>query len=264
MVGAAAGWMFEPGSLEFPLVIAHRGAHSDHPENSIAAFEAALAMGADAVELDVRMTGDGQAAVVHDRAIDAGDGGTAVVGRMALAELNEVRSRAGLATLPTLRAVFDALPASFLVDVELKVRSPAVAALAGAVVEAIRAAGRVETTLVKSHNPLAVRHLRRRYPDVTRGYVWGVSHPWPLRTRRFRTVPDAHWIAPSEDSCDGGLLDRFHALGRRVLAWDVDVPSTSAFVGIDGVMTDDPGRLVRLKADLAAGVVRPGADWRVV
>ncbi len=253
MAGAAAGWMFEPGSLEFPLVIAHRGAHSDCPENTIEAFEAALAMGADGVELDVRMTGDGQAAVVHDRAIDVGGGGRAVVGRMALAELNDMRSRAGLATLPTLRAVFDALPASFLVDVELKVRSPAVGALTGVVVEAVRAGGRVETTLVKSHNPLAVRHLRRDYPDVTRGYVWGASHPWPLRTRRFRTVPDAHWIAPSEDSFDGRLLEGFHRLGRRVLAWDVDVAAPSAFVGIDGVMTDDPGRLVRLKADLAGG-----------
>lgn len=253
MSGAAAGWMFEPGSLAFPLVIAHRGAHSDHPENTIAAFEAALAMGADGVELDVRMTGDGQAAVVHDRAVEVGDGRTAVVGGMALAELNEMRSRDGLPTLPTLSAVFAALPASFLVDVELKVRSPAVGALAGAVVEAIRACGRLETTMVKSHNPLAVRHLRRNHPDVTRGYVWGRSHPWPLRTRRFVTVPDAPWIAPSEGSYDRGLLTDVHRLGRRVLAWDIDLPDSSGFVGIDAVVTDDPAGLVRLREDLAGG-----------
>ena len=124
-----------------------------------------------------------------------------------------------------------------------------------------------------------------KYPDVTRGYIWGRSHPWPdvelrtrcrspyevsrrdaryiwgrshpwpLRTRRFRTVPDAHWIAPSEDSYDRGLLEGFHALGRRVLAWDVDVADPAALTGIDAVMTDDPGRLGRLKADVAvAGV----------
>ena len=253
MAGAATGWMFEPGSLEFPLVIAHRGAHSQRPENTIAAFQAALAVGADGVELDVRMTGDGQAAVVHDRAVEVGEGRTAVVGGVALAELDEMRSGAGLPTLPTLSAVFTALPSSFLVDVELKVRSHAVGALTAAAVEAVRASGRVGTTLVKSHNPLVVRHLRRSYPDVTRGYVWGRSHPWPLRTRRFRAVPDAHWIAPSEDGYDTGLLRDFHRLGRRVLAWDVDVPDPSAFVGIDAVMTDDPGSLVRLRADVAGG-----------
>ena len=168
-----------------------------------------------------------------------------------MAEVNEMRAGAGLPTLPTLEAVFAALPSSFLVDVELKVRSPKVGALTTGVVEAIRATDRLETTLVKSHNPLAVRRLRTKYPDVTRGYIWGRSHPWPLRTRRFRTVPDAHWIAPSEDSYDRGLLEGFHALGRRVLAWDVDVADPAALTGIDAVMTDDPGRLVRLKADVA-------------
>ena len=251
MTGFASGWMFEPGGIEFPLVIAHRGAHAEEPENTIAAFRAALALGADGVELDVRMTGDGQVAVVHDSAIEVGDGRTAVVGRVSLAELNEMRSRAGLPTVPTLGAVFAALPSSYLVDIELKVRSPRVGAMTAAVVEAIRAGGRLGSTLVKSHNPFAVRRLRRQYPDVTRGYIWGRSHPWPLRTRRFRTVPDAHWIAPSEDSYDSALLESFHARGRRVMAWDVDVSDVSAFRGIDAVMTDDPGRLVWLKADVA-------------
>ena len=123
--------------------------------------------------------------------------------------------------------------------------------MTAAVVEAIRASGRLETTLVKSHNPLAVRRLHREYPDVTRGYVWGRSHPWPLRTRRFSTVPDAHWLAPSEDSYDRGLLERSHRLGRCVLAWDVDVGDPSAVVGIDAVMTDDPDRLVPIKANRA-------------
>ena len=249
MAGPVSGWMFEPGSLDFPLVIAHRGAHAAHPENSIAAFQAALALGADGVELDVRLTADGQVAVVHDRAVEVGNGRRAVVGRMGLAEINEMRADAGLSTLPTLEAVFAALPSSFLVDVELKVRSPRVARLTACVVEAIRASGRLETTLVKSHNPLAVRRLRTRYPDVTRGYVWARGHPWPMRTRRFRAVPDAHWIAASEESYDRGLLESFHARGRRVLAWDVDVADPAALTGIDAVMTDDPGRLVRLKAD---------------
>ena len=247
MSGRRPGWMFEPGSLDFPLVVAHRGAHAEHPENTIAAFRAALDVGADGVELDVRMTGDGLPAVVHDRAVDVGGGRKAVVGGMPLAELNEMRQSAGLAAIPTLEAVFDALPRSFLVDVELKVRSPVVGALAAAAAAAIRASGRLDATLVKSHNPLAVRRLRIEHPDVTRGYIWSRRHPWPLRASWFRAVPDAHWIAPSENSYDRRLLESFHARGRRVLAWDVDVDDPAALAGIDAVVTDDPGRLVRMR-----------------
>ena len=239
MAERRSGWMFEPGSMEMPLVIAHRGAHAEHPENTVAAFQAALDLGADGVELDVRMTADGEVAVVHDRAVDVGGGRTAVVGRMALAEINEMRSRAGLAVLPTLETVFAALPPTFLVDVDVKVRSPMVGALTTAVVAAVRASDRLGTTLVKSHNPLAVRRLQLEHPDVTRGYVWGGGHPWPLRTSWFSTVPDADWIAPTENSYDRGLLESFHARGRRVLAWDVDVDGPSALAGIDAVMTDE-------------------------
>ena len=219
MAGVGTGWMLEPGSVGFPLVIAHRGAHSAHPENSIAAFQAALALGVDGVELDVRLSGDGQVVVVHDRRVQVEGGRSVVVGRAGLSEVNEMRAGAGLSALPALGAVFDALPASFLVDVDLKVRSPRVARLTAAVVDAIRVSGRLGTTLVKSHNPLAVRCLRTRFPDVTRGYVWGRSQPWPLRTRRFGTLPDAHWIAPSEDSYDlrpAGELPRPWPAGARV------------------------------------------------
>ncbi len=249
-MAGSGGWMFEPGSQGFPLVIAHRGAHSEFPENTIAAFEAALTLGADGVEMDVRLTGDGQVAVVHERRTDAGGGRRAPVGRLTLARINDARAAAGLsATVPTLQAVLDALPATFLIDVELKVRGARVDALVSRVVDAVRGSDRFETTLVTSHNPLAIRRLRKTEPRIDRGYIWGHSHPWPLRVHRFSLVPDAHWLAPSENSFDRGLLDRCHRLGRRVLAWDVDVPDPSWLAGIDAIVTDDPGRWVRLKAE---------------
>ncbi len=59
-------WDFPPGSLQVPLIIAHRGDSSNFPENTIPAFENALALGSDGIELDVRLTKDQELVVFHD------------------------------------------------------------------------------------------------------------------------------------------------------------------------------------------------------
>ena len=56
----ATSWRVEPGSLQYPLIIAHRGDSASAPENTHAAFSRAVAVGADGIELDVHLTKDGQ------------------------------------------------------------------------------------------------------------------------------------------------------------------------------------------------------------
>ncbi len=94
------------------LLIAHRGSHGSEPENTIAAFEAAVVAGADMVELDVRRTADGQLAIFHD----------AEVARTSLRKLTlqELRALSGIA-VPVLEDVLAwAEEAEIGVDVELK------------------------------------------------------------------------------------------------------------------------------------------------
>ena len=64
-----ASWGFTPGSLPFPLIIAHRGDATSAPENTIPAFKKALNLGADGIELDVRLTKDRELVVFHDRVL---------------------------------------------------------------------------------------------------------------------------------------------------------------------------------------------------
>ena len=61
-------WDFPPGFLPLPLIIAHRGDVTNAPENTISAFQKALELGADGIELDVRLTKDDQLVVFHDLA----------------------------------------------------------------------------------------------------------------------------------------------------------------------------------------------------
>ncbi len=73
-----------------PFVVAHRGASADCPEHTLAAYELALAEGADGVECDVRLTRDGHLVCVHDRRVDRTSTGTGLVSEMTLAELKRL------------------------------------------------------------------------------------------------------------------------------------------------------------------------------
>ena len=94
-----------------PLVIAHRGASSDAPENTAAAFEAAIALGVDAVELDVRRTSDGVLVVHHN----ASRRGVPVAMLTHAALVRRSRNEP-----PTLGMVLDLCAGRVAVDVEIK------------------------------------------------------------------------------------------------------------------------------------------------
>ena len=73
-----------------PAVVAHRGASSQAPEHTLAAYELALDQGADGLECDVRLTADHELVCIHDRTVDRTSNGSGVVSEMTLAELREL------------------------------------------------------------------------------------------------------------------------------------------------------------------------------
>src|SRR5262249_15592311 len=79
-----------PGTTRMPFVVAHRGASADRAEHTLAAYELALADGADGLECDVRLTSDGHLVCVHDRTVDRTSDGTGLVSEMTLAQLQEL------------------------------------------------------------------------------------------------------------------------------------------------------------------------------
>ena len=86
-------------------VVAHRGASADLPEHTLAAYELAIAQGADGLECDVRLTRDGELVCVHDRTVDRTSDGQGIVSAMTVAELNRLSwgdGRPGVLTLDTL------------------------------------------------------------------------------------------------------------------------------------------------------------------
>ncbi len=107
-------------------VWAHRGASGYAPENTLESFQMAVDMGADAIELDVQLTADGEVVVIHDESIDRVSAGTGYVKDYTLSELKQMHFNRGFpsyedARIPTLSEVYELIaPTGLLVNVELK------------------------------------------------------------------------------------------------------------------------------------------------
>src|SRR5918997_6417535 len=102
-----------------PLIYAHRGASAIHPENTLRAFQHALALGVDGIELDVHATADGIPVVIHDRDVGRTTDGTGYVDEIQLARLQTFDAGDG-ERVPTLAEVLELVGSAAHLDVEIK------------------------------------------------------------------------------------------------------------------------------------------------
>jgi glycerophosphoryl diester phosphodiesterase len=234
-----------------PLVVAHRGASIEHPENTIEAFEAAIDLGADAVEFDVRMTADGHAVVMHDPDVSRTTDGTGLVSEMTLDENRKLG-------VPTLEEALRCLSGRAAADIEIKNlpgepdftpdREAAVEATLGAL-DAIGFTGQV---IVSSFNPASIAHSRALRPDVPTGLL--TEYVVDAEEALVRATSQGHpWVLPfvvKVLEADDGFVDRVHVGGALLGVWIADDPDTARRLfefGADAVATNDPRAIVRVR-----------------
>lgn len=219
------------------LVIAHRGASSAFPENTVAAFSGAVAMGADGVELDVRRTADGALAVSHD---DTLPDGRVVV---------ELRRSQLPGEVPVLAEALDACGSLSVVNIEIKNwpddkdfdPSEAVADAVVALLEA-RDERHDSRHLISSFHLPTIDRVRELAPDLATAWLLGfVDDLGPLIDRaaaQGHSAVHPHHVFASEE-----LVRRAHDLGLAVNVWTCDEPDRIrwlAEIGVDGVVTNEP------------------------
>ena len=253
-------WNIIPGSQRLPLIIAHRGDLSTAPENTLTAFQRAWDAGADGVELDVHVTRDGQLVVFHDRTLERTSNGRGPIDSCTLAEIRslDVGSWFGPTfrgeTAPTLDEVLESLPHDYLINVEMKVVIRGMKLIAHLVAQTITRHARWASTLVASFNPIALYHLRRLEPRISRGYIWSKRHPYPIRARWFSPLVQAQWYDPANDTYNLKMHRKVQRQGGRMLAWDLDFGcdlEAMASVRLDAVVTNCLAQMVGQKKELA-------------
>jgi glycerophosphoryl diester phosphodiesterase len=245
------------------LIVAHRGASATEAENTLPSFEAAIAIGADVVEFDVRITSDGAAVVMHDPDVSRTTNGHGLVRDLTLAQVKGLRipTRDGDVTdVPTLEETLRCCSGRVAVDVEIKniPGEPDFDANEEAAVETtLRALDDVAFSgmvLISSFNPFSIARSRALAPEVPTGlltdrdvdaraaaeYAHAQEHPWVLPF--LGRVQEA---GPS-------LAQDVHAFGMLLGTWITDDPSVAVALmraGVDAVATNDPAAVVAARAE---------------
>lgn len=240
---------------------AHRGASAERPENTMAAFERAVELGVDGLEMDVHVTRDGHVIVVHDdtarrmtaaaapwtaldladvRGLDAGWGFVAPDG---------TRPFAGCGIrVPTLEQVIDAFPRVRL-NVDIK-RGARTLAATLELVRGMKAEDRV--TLASFHLGTLVGLRRRGYGGETglsRGEIASLLSMPALLWRQLPFTGTAAQVPIGQGAIRfdrAPFIAKCHSLGLRVDFWTIDDPATAErllALGADGIMTNDPAAL---------------------
>ena len=235
--------MTQPPARPRPLVIAHRGASAVEVENSLAAFRTARSLGADAVELDVHATADGELFVHHDETLD----GTHHIAHSTAAAARAVRLANG-EPLPTLAEALAAC-GPLGVFVEVKGLPPGVDERLLATLDA---GPNPRGYAIHSFDHRIVRRLADRRPSLPCG-VLNVSY----LVRPLAVLTDAHATALWQEHrlVDRDLVTTVHGAGAVVYAWTVDAPERMGHLmalGVDGLCSNQPNVARRIVEEAAA------------
>jgi len=255
------------------IIIGHRGAAGLAPEHTFASWDLALEAGADYLEQDLQMTGDGVLIVLHDESLDRTARGARCRGPVRertwaeirdcdvgswFNEVNPDRARPEYAgqTLPSLAAVFEryAGRGRFYIETKNPDAAPgmeeALIRLLGAHELLPREPGddRVIIQSFSERSLLRVRELEPRLPLVL--LLGRQEIGWTIRRKLRRIAAWATGIGPGKGDVDRKLLDTAHGLGLVVHPWTVNDPADLerfANLGVDGVFTDFPDRAAALR-----------------
>jgi glycerophosphoryl diester phosphodiesterase len=227
------------------MVIAHRGEHMHHPENTLAAIEAAIGIGADYVELDVRTTADGKLVLMHDKTVDRTTNGTGAVSDLTLAQMRALD--AGVKTGPEFKGTrvptFD--EALKLAQGKIKIYVDTKEADAQLLVDTIARYGMQDQVVIYA-NPFFLHDVEKILPslrvmpeaesvDVCRLEVRGLK-PRVIAFEASDFKPEV--LACAEDAKALIFVDRL---------WEADTPADwqkAVDMGADAIQTNYPAELV--------------------
>jgi glycerophosphoryl diester phosphodiesterase len=244
-------------SITIPAIIAHRGASHDAPENTLTAFNLAWRQGADGIEGDFRLTGDGRIVCTHDEIVRGAGGRVLTVAESTLARLRALDTASGRGpdeTIPTLAEVLATVPDNKRIFIEIKCGPEIIAPLK----EALTGAGRQpEQTMVLSFNREVVAESKRQLPRLkafwlaVRSKKGGTNDRHPSRQEILSTLRQikADGFSSNVVTLREDLLVRdLRRAHMELHVWTVDDPAMARYfqaLGIDSLTTNRPGWLRR-------------------
>ncbi|HEX2268034.1 MAG TPA: glycerophosphodiester phosphodiesterase family protein [Pyrinomonadaceae bacterium] len=218
-----------------PLIIAHRGASAVAPENTTAAFEAAIAAGADGIEFDVRLSRDGVPVIIHDDTLRRTHGMQRRVADMTLKELNKL-------DVPSVKQLFELFESNELIlYLEIKDRQIELAEACCRLVEEYRLKDRVVFECFE-HSALEV--VKNIDPKLKTAALF--QPPSSFILKRAQAIGAAE-IALHHRLTNKRLIEKAKLANLKVVTWTVDDPAwigRAQAHGIDALITNNPSALI--------------------
>jgi glycerophosphoryl diester phosphodiesterase len=246
-----------------PANVAHRGASASAPENTLAAFRAAAAQGADLFELDVQLTKDGKPVIIHDTTLSRTTNVEKVfpskkpwrVRDLTLAQIRKLDAGSWFGSkykgqrVPTLGGTLRAMNGSGL-DMLMEVKSPS---LYPGIDKKITAELRAnpgwlgsDRIIVQSFDWSFVRDFHRSRPNIPTGLLGTPSKNGLAAVSKY-----ADYVNPSYRDVTSGYVDNVHRRGMKIFAWTVNDPATMRRIintGADGIITNKPATLRKVES----------------
>jgi glycerophosphoryl diester phosphodiesterase len=250
--------MLKASSQKLPLIIGHRGASREAPENTLESFRSAWSHGADGIEADFRLTADGSIVCMHDATTGRTTGEDLEIAASTVKELRRLDAGAWKgsvwsgAVIPTLDEVLAAIPHGTWFFIELKSGLEIIAPLK----RTLQASGVTpERIRLLSFNAPLVTELTRQLPDWHACWLCDYSKsllntawlPSRVDVLKMLLQTGACGVASADRTfLDQGLVDMLRDIGTEIHVWTVDRPSNAerlCNLGVDSIMTNRPGWL---------------------
>ncbi|MBT2688895.1 glycerophosphodiester phosphodiesterase [Bacillus sp. ISL-47] len=235
-------------------IFAHRGVSGHYPENTMAAFQAALEAGADGIELDVQIAKDGKLVIIHDETVDRTTNGTGCIKDLTYDEIMQLDAGGWFAaanageTIPELETVFQWAIRDgngLMINVELKNDRIEYQGLEEKVIELIQRYGLEDRVILSSFNAESLKRVREVHPALQTGYlITGV----PEDAMRVAKKIGADSIHCEEAFALSEYGREARRAGFPLRVYTVNDETRSDFLakaGVEVIMTDFPERFLK-------------------
>lgn len=217
------------------LRIAHRGARAYALENTLLAFQKALALGCDAIELDIQLSKDNALVVIHDDSVSRTTNASGLVKDLTLLELQKLG-------IPSLQDVLDFIAKRCMINIEIKANH-VFDSLHTIIEKAVADGWEYSQLLVSCFNHDALRYMRKLNTDIYIGVLTETSIAEALETAKEL---NAYAVHPDYVLLDKTSCEAIQQAGFKVFPWtvnDIEAIQNMKTIGVDGIMSDYPDRV---------------------
>lgn len=235
------------------LNIAHRGFSGEYPENTMLAFRKALETGCDGIELDVHLTRDGQAVIIHDEALVRTTGGEKCVYDYTLEELRRFDAsqvqpgKFDFEPIPTLEEYLDwVMETPLITNIELKNGVVWYKDMEQKVIDMIRARHMEKKIIFSSFNHESIRLCGKLAPEIERGFLYDC---WLLDEGDYAKTHGVQYMHPCFISLSEENVAKMREKGIGLNVWTVNEEADMRRMlelGVNAVITNFPNRMAAL------------------